>query len=80
MTRNRFEKSRCVPKMASPEALKILYSKTYCERTYKYRCVPKIASPEARTNFSKKTYYSAIQRDGPTGSTKGGGAQQASQY
>ena len=38
----------------------------------RYRCVPKMASPEARTIFSKKTYYSAIQRKGPTGSTRGG--------
>ena len=30
--------------------------------------------------FSTKTYYSAIQRKGPTGSTRGGGAQQASHY
>ena len=40
-----------------------------------YFSVPKIASPEARTKFSKKTYYSAIQRDGPTGSTRGGAEQ-----
>ena len=38
----------------------------------RHRCVPKMASPEARTFFSKKTYYSAIQRDGPTGGTRGG--------
>ena len=38
----------------------------------RYRCVPKMASPEARKNFSKKTYYSAIQRKGLTGSTRGG--------
>ena len=42
------------------------------QRYTKYRCVPQIASTETRTNFSKKTYYSAIQRDGPTGSTRGG--------
>ena len=57
LTRNRFEKYRCVPKIAWPEAR----NKYSVKCLTRYRCVPKIASPEARKNLSRKNDHFKVQ-------------------